>query len=342
MGRRAIAAIPRVQQVLKGLGAVNYSTDQIIYRPRNPMTDKIYGFCYDDATEILTQARGWVRFADLVEGDSVATRSSAGEFEWQVPSRIVREQWDGEMIRFGSRSVDLFVTPEHRMLVDTLPRALGGNRSREAGEAIITADELALFGSPMVKIPVTSWWRGIEVGEQVFEDQDAGRMIEVERVVGGSTQRFMRRKAPQTTVAMTGDDYCALMGAYLAEGNVRTQGGIEVSQLPKSKGFALFRDLFERLGGGFSGRAFVLPRRAITEHFRAFGHAHEKFIPAEVMNAPPRQLRIFWDHFMAGDGHYDLRLNLSGRGDDPTHTESLTTVSRRLADQLVEIAQKLA
>lgn len=35
---------PAYQQVLKGLPAVNYTADQLIYRPRNRRTNKIYGF----------------------------------------------------------------------------------------------------------------------------------------------------------------------------------------------------------------------------------------------------------------------------------------------------------
>lgn len=35
---------PAYQQTLKGFAAVNYTTDQLIYRPRNPRTNKVYGF----------------------------------------------------------------------------------------------------------------------------------------------------------------------------------------------------------------------------------------------------------------------------------------------------------
>lgn len=306
---------PAYQQVLKGLPAVNYTADQLIYRPRNRRTSKVYGYCYDAATEILTRARGWVNFADLAEGEEVATRSDAGEFEWQIPSRIVREDWDDEMIHFTSKSMDILVTPEHRMLVDTLPRALGGGRNRAAGEVVITADDYARHGNSMVKIPALSWWSGQEVGDRLFS------------------------KVHCQPLGMTGDDYCALMGAFLAQGNMRSQGGIEVSQRRDGPGFGLYQALFERLGGGHNGRAFTLPRRAITDHFRSFGLSHEKFIPDEVMNATPRQLKIFWDHYVGG--HHSPRPNASGRGSQPDKAERITTASRSMADQFVEVAQKL-
>lgn len=43
-GRTPLAPEPAYQQVIKGLPAVNYSADELIYRPRNPRTNRIYGF----------------------------------------------------------------------------------------------------------------------------------------------------------------------------------------------------------------------------------------------------------------------------------------------------------
>lgn len=43
-GRTPAAPDPAYQQVLKGLPAVDYTADQLIYRPRNPRTSRIYGY----------------------------------------------------------------------------------------------------------------------------------------------------------------------------------------------------------------------------------------------------------------------------------------------------------
>ena len=315
-GRTPILPSPAYQQILKGITAVDYTTEELIYMVRNKRTWKIYGYCYDELTEILTSSRGWVSFDSLTDEDVVATRSPTGEFQWQKPSRIVREQWDGYMYHFYSRSMDMMVTPEHRMLVDSLPKTLGGNKTRK-GDAIITAQELAEHGNSMIKIPVTSNWIGDELGDVFFEEP--------------------RKK----TLNLSGDDFCALLGAYLAEGNIRSAGGIEVAQLESSKGYVIYKELFDRIGGSYNGRAFVLSLGAVTEFFREFGHAHEKFIPQSILNATPRQLAIFWDYYIAGDGCHEARPNISGRGNHPESAESATTVSKRLADGLVEVAQKL-
>ena len=43
-GRTPMAPQPAYQQVLKGMNAVDYSRDELIYKPRNPRTNKIYGY----------------------------------------------------------------------------------------------------------------------------------------------------------------------------------------------------------------------------------------------------------------------------------------------------------
>jgi HK97 family phage portal protein len=43
-GRTPIPPVPAYQQVLKGLPAVNYTSDDILYKPRNVRTHKVYGY----------------------------------------------------------------------------------------------------------------------------------------------------------------------------------------------------------------------------------------------------------------------------------------------------------
>ncbi|HTZ79042.1 MAG TPA: phage portal protein [Stellaceae bacterium] len=43
-GRTPLPPQPAYQQILKGMPAIDYTTDELIYRPRNPRPHKIYGF----------------------------------------------------------------------------------------------------------------------------------------------------------------------------------------------------------------------------------------------------------------------------------------------------------
>ena len=71
--------------------------------------------CYDDATEVLTGA-GWKRWPDVTGEESFATRSVDGRLEYQPALRLVRKDYKGHMIGFKGMSLDLLVTPDHRVL----------------------------------------------------------------------------------------------------------------------------------------------------------------------------------------------------------------------------------
>lgn len=43
-GRTPLPPLPAYQQILKGVPAINYTRDELIYKPRNPRTHKLYGF----------------------------------------------------------------------------------------------------------------------------------------------------------------------------------------------------------------------------------------------------------------------------------------------------------
>jgi Phage portal protein len=339
-GRIPTGNNPAYQQILKGVPKNDYTSEELVYAIRKAQINTPYGWpiCYDDKTEILTRDKGWVNFTEVNLSTEVATRSSVGKFEWRKPSHVIVNNHDGEMISFNSRSVDLLVTPDHRMLVTALPRALGGKRGRK-GEAVVKAKDIAAHYNHEIKIPMTSAWEGVEVGQVVFDR--CVLEVECERIHYGKINRYTRHCEPAPVRAIEGDDYCALMGAYLSEGNIRKQGGIEINQRAFSKGYQAYKKLIDKLGGSYNGKAFILSWAALTEYFRQFGHCHEKFIPEDVLNATPRQLRIFWDHYMLGDGSYRDKPNKSGRGNQPAKHESITTASKRMSGQLVEIAQKL-
>ncbi len=351
-GRRPDWPSPAYSQLIKGLPLVNLTELELIYAPMRPRPQMpIYGYCYSSDTEVLTR-RGWLRFSDVTLADEVASRNQATKaFEWQLPTAIIAKPHCGEMLHFTSTSVDILVTPEHRMLLNSMPYRANGGKKRATSkgiadkEVILPAKVVALGHNPMNKIPMTSeWLGGKEVDRKVFEIK--ARDVEAERVYAGSLRNITVPASSMQgkTVSLSGDDYCALMGAYLAEGNVRSAGGIEIAQKETSKGFAPYAALAARVLGGpaqHTGRAFVFARCGMTEHFRQFGLAHEKFIPDEIMNAPKHQIKLFWDYYVLGDGSFAVRKNVSGRGRVGQPGVRVTTVSERMAGQLVELAQKL-
>jgi hypothetical protein len=338
-GRTPMAPDPAYQQVLHGLPAVDYTNEELLYFMRNPRTNRVYGYspveqvimtvniamrrqlhqlqfyCYSDDTEVMTR-NGWKRFADCAVDDEFATRQiGTGVFEWQAAYDTFRKHYTGEMLHFTGKSLDLLVTPNHRMLVNCLPKAIIDPELSVNNEYVISAEQMAEFGTTNTGIPQTSIWAGAEIGEQAFRDTDT------------------RSK----DIVMSGDDYCAFMGMYLAEGNLRNkEHGIAISQPPDERGaHEEYKQLLERIFGSvyFGGHQFEVSSKPLSKHLSSFGKSWQKFIPDLIREATPRQLEIFWRYYYLGDGR--------AAGDNGVQTQCAFTVSRRLADHLTEIGQKM-
>ena|GEM_PF-5011615 len=280
--------------------------------------EAIDGTCYSDDTEVLTE-RGWKRFGDIdINTDRFATRNQQTKaFEWQKATYYHEADFDGEMVRFHSRSLDLLVSPNHRMVVSGLPRRLGGSRHREHGEVFVKAEDLEAGTTCRQGIPATSAWVGEERAS--FE-------------IASQTVKSSWRGTPRD-YTFDGDDFVAFMGMWLAEGCLGGESYVFVSQLEKSKGFGPFRALLAKMLGhepAYDGRVWRFKNRALHDYLAQFGHARDKYVPDEIKNLSKRQLEIFWRYYLLGDGHIE-----------PSGRQMIITSSCRMAGDLQEIAQKL-
>ena len=71
--------------------------------------------------------------------------------EWQKPTAYINEPYAGEMYAFTSQSMDLLVTPKHRMLVSVATKGPNGRN-----EKTMSAQEFSVGLNHERKIPVTS------------------------------------------------------------------------------------------------------------------------------------------------------------------------------------------
>ena len=73
--------------------------------------------CYSSDTEILTET-GWKTFDQLNRNEKVMTFDHKKKIlEFQRPEKIHWMKYNGDMVHFKHRELDLLVTPNHRMLV---------------------------------------------------------------------------------------------------------------------------------------------------------------------------------------------------------------------------------
>lgn len=294
-------------------------------------------FCYSEDTEVLTKA-GWKRFdaADIAADEFATLNTLSGKMEYQKATDKVWQDYVGEMYTMKSRSLDFVVTPNHRVITQYRPAYLATGKSDyvaiQAKDLYEKLNSMTLDSRRNYCLPAVSEWEGVPVQDKLF----------VSGPPQYSNTQDMRR-------SISGDDYCAFMGAYLSEGSTTYDGGAEkdriaIHQLRKSKGYEPYRVLLTRILGKeppYAGEdRFYFGWRGLAEHVRQFGvDCYTKRIPQEILDAPPRQQQIFWDHYVLGDGCTTSRqTKFAKSAHDQTH---ITTTSRVMADQLQELAQKM-
>ena len=75
--------------------------------------------CFDAMTEVLTD-KGWRRFADLDRTETIATVNLPTDtIEYQKPSAYIERDHCGEMVCIKGKRIDICVTPNHRMIVES-------------------------------------------------------------------------------------------------------------------------------------------------------------------------------------------------------------------------------
>lgn len=99
-GRTPMAPDPAYQQILKGLPAVDYTTEELIYKPRNPRTNRVYG--YSPVEQVIMTInialnRQLAVLSTYTEGNIPAAFIGVPD-TWQ-PAQIAQFQlyWDGLM-----------------------------------------------------------------------------------------------------------------------------------------------------------------------------------------------------------------------------------------------------
>ena len=280
--------------------------------------------CYDHNTEILTD-NGWKLFHKLDDEDKVATRAEDGEFEWQLPKKRQCFRYDGPMVEFKNKSLDLLVTPNHRMLVKRPDFYIKKHPNCEGREWHIREAQFFVENpSTFFEVPVTSSWKGTEPPKYF--------------IIPALTGRQRKFEMPML-------EFCRFLGLYLAEGWVqdrslegtgRREVIIWISQSPRSPHLDDISNILDTTGlkwkydpkyRKFSTTCAQLGRwlKANTGHL-----AWNKYIPAQFKEFSCDYLNSLLDGMMIGDGT-ETPDNWGRR---------YTTTSEQLADDVQELFQK--
>jgi thymidylate synthase (FAD) len=258
--------------------------------------------CYDDKTEVLTGA-GWKSWPDVTGEELFATRSRDGLLEYQPALRLVRKEYRGHMIGFEGMSLDLLVTPDHRILASpqtTRPERLKPSFRLLPAHALLWRSH---------RHTSTARWKG-------------------------ETKAFLHFDG----IRFPAYPLLRLIGLFIGDGNLSASNHI-VFNLRKAREIEFLRRAVNEAGLELRewGRLKTLAV-PLSEGLRAlFADCyvdHEKVIPPALLRLDSACLEALYAGLLNSDGTIFSRES----GED---RHSYSTTSRRLADGVQEVALKI-
>lgn len=111
--------------------------------------------CYSGDTEVLTE-RGWLPHSEVTIADRVANFDlPTSRLEWHCPVEILRYQHQGVMAHFYGPSMDMLVTPNHRMVLRPAWDSGAGQRWAKGEWQFCPANKIpgARFQLPLAAMP---------------------------------------------------------------------------------------------------------------------------------------------------------------------------------------------
>lgn len=353
----------------------NNSIPKGILLLKGTFTNKQFdAFCYSEDTEVLTKT-GWKLFGDVdISTDEFATMNiQTKEFEWQKASHKTWQDYVGYMYHLKSRTIDLIVTPNHRIVYETYntnDHELKISTAEEIYNRFITKN---IKYNKYLKLPATSKWIGSKI-EQISltvekptnhytipEWADPKFILTCKHCDAEFYRKNSRKNnnycsknciilASTKPLDISGNDYCALMGAFLSEGwtckPTPNSKRFSIAQKSTSKGYLPYKELLEHIlkrevpYSEKQGR-FNISGSLIHQHLKQFSlRCYNKFIPDVIMNATPEQIMIFLKYFELGDGTVKF-YKKSRKSKMAGIRIAYITTSKKMADQLQELVQKI-
>jgi len=300
------------------------------------------GSCMTPDTEILTDG-GWKRFDELDKTEKVVTLNPETNYlEYHKPSGYICEPFDGELNCAKNGLIEYEVTPNHNMYASEAKNLT----HKKLNLGLVQSEKI--YGKNF-HVRKNANWIGNEVEyfilpnlasytELKFEFEEAYN----ENFIKGHKKNkygvdLYEKYGTDTMIEM--NDWLEFFGFWMAEGWTSKSKGLHQVGIAQSKDNHYLEHMFNLLTKmGFNPKYTKDKKqlrvfdKQLWNYLSDFGTATEKFIPKEILNLSSRQLKIFLEWFINGDGH--IENNKYGR------TRAFTS-SSALANDLQEMALKL-
>lgn len=260
-----------------------------------------HGHCVKHG-DVLTPT-GWKDIKDIKVGDIVYAVDEDRDLIPMPVATKTEDNYDGDLIVHKGRGSFMEFTPNHKV-------------------AAVKEGKL---------VPTKYNSLGFETTIAAYIDFSGGKEI-VEFIIPDAkrTPGYENRYKEQPRI-VNGDNFTEFMGWFLSEGFTLADSNIVGICQDKVYNVDKITKLLDKMGVEYSSNAHQIHFFSVewAAYLRQFGKCRDKFVPGIIKNASVRQLRLFFDVLMAGDGSWQ---------DDNAY---YFTTSKQLVDDVAEIAVKL-
>lgn len=269
--------------------------------------------CYSSDTEVLTKD-GWVSFESLDSNSSIATlNKETKNIEYQNPIGLFKYRYSGAMFRVDSKYVNLLVTPNHNLYIGKR------NHHRKTQYHLIKAEDAYSESNKHknYKYRLSGNWTGTTVDNFIIPNTNISfSMNDWLDFYGfwlaeGCTYQYKQKKIYTCNVTSISNNDLDLILRYQ---NILSKSGIRSSIRSRV------------IASGKTNYELKCHNKELHNYLSKFGKAKDKYIAREFMSLSKEQVNIIIDSVFLGDGS-------KARG-------TISTTSRRLADDLSELSIK--
>ena len=246
--------------------------------------------CYDEETEVLTRS-GWKHFRDVSRTEEICTlNQETHQIEYQIPDVLVSFSHHKKLISIKNRAIDILVTPDHNMYIETQNDF---KRGRDRFQFVKAKD---LQSQSLI----------MRSGKWVGREQDTFVLPSVDVIDYRRSQVQVEKTSPME-VPM--DLWLKFFGVWLSDGytNRRSGEGMGCYAVGIAQRKSPQREEIRKLLAEFPiqladyGKEYVVYDKRLGAHLEQFGDAPERYVPDFIKDLSPRQIAIFLDWFAKGD-----------------------------------------
>jgi glycosyltransferase involved in cell wall biosynthesis len=297
------------------------------------------GSCMTPDTEILTD-NGWKRFDKLDQTEKVATLNpKTNELEYNKPTGYICTPFDGYLNCGKNGLIEYEVTPNHNMYASEAKSITSKKLNLELiqsekihGKNFHVKKNAIWYGKEEKYFLLPKLIQYCELEEESYVD----KLIKSKRI-NKHNENLFDKYGSDRLIDM--DSWLEFFGFWMAEGWTSKTKGIHQVGIAQTKDNGYLDHMFNLLTKMGFKPTFTKDKKQLRvfdkqlwDYLSNFGDAPAKFIPREIMELSTRQLSIFLNWFIKGDGHIENNKYNRTRA----FTSSIT-----LANDLQEIALKI-